>query len=439
MALARVFRRVKRTTPQRDESGIALFLVIGSMSILSILATEFTYLAQMNQGIAFDGVDQVKAHYVAKSGFKLSLLRLKAYMQVKKTISSLGGGAANAVPKQILEKIWSFPFLYPIPKELPGLTLVQKDAIEKFEKASGLEGSFSALIESESNRLNLNSIVAGFQAPTASPSPGASPSPTPTASSSPFNAVKAREALAEYFFRVLDTKFIADPDFAAENRDFRLEDFMDSLVGWIDRTYEPRNIGGKDDLPLKRAPVYSISELRMLPTLTDELYNLFAPTLTATRTTGLNINFINESTLRALVPNLLNEEVKLFFEYRDSQEADNFFKTPEDFFTYASENFSYFRNSPATIEAFKTGLTQRGIRLVTEESQFKITVRAQVNQAVRIYEAWVTLSDPSRSPTTPVAPGGGSVPGSSVGASPGIGLGPAVNDSGLKITFMRLY
>ena len=47
----------------------------------------------------------------------------------------------------------------------------------------------------------------------------------------------------------------------------------------------------------------------------------------------------------------------------------------------------YFHQSQAAIDQFKNNLIQRGIRLVTEETEFKVTVQAQVNQSVRLLEA----------------------------------------------------
>src|SRR4051812_9020825 len=83
----------------RDQSGIALFMVIAAITVLAILVTEFTYVAQVNQQMAFDGVNQIKAHYLAKTGLKLSLLRLKAYQHVKEALGQAGGGANQLLPK----------------------------------------------------------------------------------------------------------------------------------------------------------------------------------------------------------------------------------------------------------------------------------------------------------------------------------------------------
>jgi general secretion pathway protein K len=421
------------------ENGIALAMVLAAISVLSILVTEFTYIAQVNQKMAFDGLDQLKAHYLAKSGLKISLLRLKAYQNVKGVIGSLGGGdpkAKSAVPRQILDRLWSFPFLYPIPTNIPGLSLGDKEQIEKFQKESGLEGSFSALIESESSKYNLNMILAPFApnpAPTVTPTPGPSPTAAPR-----FNPEEARKSLSDYLFQILSKKVESDPEFADEYRDFRVDDLVDNIAAWADPTYERRTSSFKEKVPMKRGPFYSLSELHMIPGMDDRLYELFAPALTVSTTPGINVNTMKEPTLRALVPQITDEETKEFFKFRDSEEEDNSFKETEDFFKYLRDNISSFRHSEEQINQLKESLTKRHIRIVVDETEFKITVRAQVNQSTRLLEAWVTLTNPAGknpgakspfSPSAPIPP----PPGMTNGAT-----NPTPPDSGLRITFMRI-
>ncbi|MGK5084637.1 hypothetical protein WDW37_15180 [Bdellovibrionota bacterium FG-1] len=154
--------------PEHPEGGIALFMVMAAVSVLSILVTEFTYVAQVNQKMAFDGVDQLKAHYLAKTGLKISLLRLKAFQNITQYANGLAkaaGASTSLVPKAILDQIWSFPFFYPFPTNIPGMSTGDKERIEAFQKASGLDGRFSSVIESESSKYNLNMLLAGYAPP----------------------------------------------------------------------------------------------------------------------------------------------------------------------------------------------------------------------------------------------------------------------------------
>ena len=422
-------------------------MVISAVAILSLIVTEFTYIAQVNKRIAYDSLDQVKAHYLAKSGLKLSLLRLKAYDQINKLVgSSKAGSGIPSVPRSMLDKIWSFPFFFPIPTNLPGMSQGDKDKIAKFQNASNFDGKYSAVIQSESGKYNLNLILAQFNpkpAPSPSPSPsapGAIPPVTPgtTAGSGVFDPAKARESLTEYLSQILNNKNQDDPDFAAGYRDFRIEEFMDAVFSWADNTYEKRNSSGKEQIKMKKAPFYSVSELHMLPLIDDQLYELFTPGLTAATTPGINVNTITEATLRAIVPQMTVEETKKFFTDRDNEEEDNSFKDAEGFYKYLLTNVGSFRGSQVAIDQLKKSLAERHIQIVTEETQFKVTVQAVVNQSTCLTEAWVTLGATNQTGTpnpsssakaqAPGAPPAPSVPG---GAN-------SVADPGLKITFMRI-
>lgn len=439
----------------RDTSGIALFMVISAVSVLSILVTEFTYIAQINERMAYDGLDQLKAHYLAKSGIKFSLLRLKAYQQVKSLASTLGGGGGAtpagasgggaAIPGSLLNKIWNFPFFYPIPTEIPGLSPSDKDQIKKFQDSSGLEGKYSALIESESAKVNVNQFLEKFApspSPSASPSPKATgggaqqppPNPSPSAS---FNPAEARKNFSDYLYSIYNNKITNDQDFAAEYRDLRFDDLMDGLFAWADRTYQRTGNDSHDAIKAKKAPFYTLSELHMIPLMDDQLFNLFSPGLTVSLTNGININTMQETTLRALVPGMTDLEVKEFFNHRDATDADNTFNTPDDFYTYIQNSVAVFKQK-SRIDELKKDLAAKKIQLIIEETQFKITVQAQMNQAVRTIEAWVTLNPAPASPPTSNKPTNGGPP---LPPPPPPQNSAAANpppDSGLKITFMRI-
>ena len=408
-------------------------MVLAGMAILSVLVTEFTYVAQVNQKMAYDAADQVKAYYLAKSAMKVSLLRLKAYQNVKGFVAS-NAAAGGLIPKKVLEMIWNFPLAFPLPKELPGLTPIQKDLIQKFNDETGLEGSFTAQVESEGSRFNLNSILPGMSI--ATPSPSASPSPTntsapgdpsaPSPSPSPtFDKEAAHKSLNEYLTAIFNNKIQDDEEFSQAYRDYKLEELVDSILGWADRTYEARLYPRNHPVPLKGAPFYSVSELHQIPYMDDTLYDLFAPNLTVLSTSGINVNLMPEATLRALIPELTKEEVTEFFKFRDDPEKDNLFKTVDDFFTYMKTNVGYFRGSDTQVSEFRDNLKKRGLELVTENTTYRIVVRSTVRQATKNLEAWVQVTAKSNKSTPPPTTGGATT-------------APAKPDSGIRLLFMRI-
>lgn len=446
-------RKPKSPLPRRapDESGIALFMVLGAVAVLSVLVTEFTYITQVNQRMAYDGLDQLKAHYLAKSGYKIALLRLKAYQQVKALVSGQGGQLP--IPKGILEKIWNFPFFYPIPKNVPGMSAGDKDRIDKFMKESKLEGSYNSVIESESSRFNLNSIFAQFAGePGPSPSPSASASADmdaePNASPSPkasYNPDAARKSLHEYLVQIWDQKVQEDQDFAEENHDFHLDDFEDNLLAWSDVHYEQRRPHNLQTTKLKRAPFFTVDELHMVAPINDAIFNLFAPNFTAGTTPGINVNTLKEKTLKALFPAMLKEEVAEFFKFRDAPDKDNSFKDGEDFFTYLQGKVPSLGGEKG-IKLLRSDFEKRQLRFVAEESIFRINVEARVNQATRLLEAVVMLLPVKSTPTPSASPKAGeAIPPKPPAASPPLS-GPGMTDNdekgsaatGLKVIFMRI-
>lgn len=431
---------------RKNQSGVALFIVLAAMSILSVLVTEYVYVGQVNKRIAYEGLDQLKAFYLAKSGYKISLLRLKAYQIIK---AYLKGNGVDSVPNSVTDKVWSFPLFYPIPTEIPGLTPTQKESIEKFTKESNLEGNFSALIESESSKYNINSILKSYAyaLPSPSPSPtngsngnsasnndndtndpGARPSPSPTPT---FNVETARQSLQDYLAQLLYTKFRDDRDFADLYRDLRVEDLMDSIVNWADSTYESRK-PKRDDITAKKAPFYSLTELRLLPEVDDALYDLLSGALTTSITPGVHLNSMKAETLSSLVPQLTKEEVTEFFKFRDAPDKDNTFKKVDDFYNWLSENSVAFKSNSGAIDDLKKSFEKRNILLLIDEKTFRITVTAKIGTSEKVIQAWVELVEndpkaqatpPSSSGTLPVGPDGIVIRG----------------QSGLKITFMRVF
>lgn len=394
----------------KAQRGVALFMVLSAVGVLALLVTEFTYIAQISQQMAHDRLDQLQAFYQAKSAMKVSLLRLKAFKYAKDFLKNNSAGLPS-ISNQMLDQIWSFPFIFPLPTTIPGLTGSQKDQINAFQKESGLEGNFSAIIESESSRYNLNSLLAKF-APkkdqkgkeqdkpkgneeddksdkSEKPDTSAKPSGGQTEE---FNSDAARNSLSDLLFQTLNNKFQADEDFAGEYRDFKLEELVNNIIGWADKTYEVDTPSMRDSpIPFKKAPFYSITELHMIAPMDDKIYDLFQPVLTVSSTGGINVNTIAEDMLKALVPNLTEEEVDAFFKFRDSKEEDNHFKKADDFFNYLKEKVGYYSNKEDELENFKKKLDERNIRIITDENEFRITVRSQVNQANKLLEACVSL------------------------------------------------
>ncbi len=396
--LVQIFR--KQTI--KNERGIALFMVLASIGMLSVLVTEFTYLAQINQKLAYDRMDHLKAVYLAKSAYKLSLLRLKAYKTIKDFTDNKK--LPIQLPKKLIDMVWTFPLLYPLPTGLPGMTPSQKERMEKFNEESSLEGNFTSQIFSESSKLNLNMLLARYtpnekkkkkgsgNSSGNNNDPKTSKSPNPDKKNT-FKPEAARQSLKDFLTELMKKKFLSDDDFASEYQNFNLTDLVDNIYAWVDPKYE-RALGYREDRPTRKgAAFYSIDELHMVPGINDDLYQLFAPHLTTQVTPGININKIDSSMLKTLFPQFLEEEITEFFEFRDSIENDNQFKSVEDFYKYLSTNIASYRGGSSLIDEVKANFKKRNINLVVDEEVFNIKIRSNVNTAVVNLNAVVIISD----------------------------------------------
>jgi hypothetical protein len=404
-----------------DRHGVALFIVLASMATLGIFVSEITYVAAINQKLAYDRLDQVKAQALAKSGLRLSLLRIKAYSEIKKTIKKLGGDsgpASSMVPAALIEKIWSEPITVPFSGDVSSFPGSIKDALLKFRKESGMEGKLYISIRAQSSKFNLNSPLSAFArlekkgtTPTPSPSPGtAEPEGTPAA----FSPEQARALLGKQIQDSFQARFNENESFRDQYRNFRIEDLVEEIVAWADLSYDS-NREQSSPYPFKKAPFYHISELHHLPSMDDTLYELLSGQFQAGVSSKLNVNKIQENVLKALVPEITKDEIKKFFEVRDGtasgdeknagQEGQPF-KSADDFFRFLKDRVQYYMGSDGRIKDLKNGLTQRGIEIVTDETDFLVHVEATVNQTKKTLEAMVSLventaTEPSQDRTNP--------------------------------------
>ena len=448
-----------------NKQGVALFIVLTSMATLAIFLGEITYTSQINQKLAYDRLDQIKAHSLAKSGLRLSLLRIKAYSEIKKTVSKMakdkGASAADVsavLPKAVLEKIWSEPLTIPFSGDISSLPAGIKDALGKFRKDSGLEGKLYISIQAQSSKFNLNSLLPAF-ASNATPTPSPkkdrgetntntdTSTTTSTSTATSYDATAARTLLNEQLKDTFQKKFEEDEKFRDQYRNLKIDDLSEEIIGWADLSYQSQHVE-QTNYPFKKAPFYHISELHYLPSVDDDIYELIAPQFTAGVSSGINVNTINEVVLKALVPLMTAEEVKKFYEFRDGtgssdansntksnsatdggngSQEDNSFKTPDDFFKYIKEKVAAFGNSDSKVDEFKKNLTQRGIAIITDENNFIVRIEATVQQTKRTLEAMVTIieDNPKKDKNKTPPP---------VNTSPGE---TAVERSNIKITQLR--
>ncbi len=316
-----------------------------------------------------------------------------------------------------------------------------------------MEGKLYISIQAQSNKVNLNSTLQAFAA-VATPTPSsekatspsapkggtagsdANPTPTPIV----FSPDQARQSLTQQIKDTFQKKSDEDEHFRDEYRNYRIEDLTEEILAWSDLSYES-NHEQSTNLKFKKAPFYHISELNFLPAMDDAIYDLLSEQFTAGVSSTINVNSVRESVLKALLPQMTKEEVTKFFEYRDGKAEnaaeDNKFKSADDFYNYLKGKVQFFMGSETRVTDLKNGLTQRGIQIITEESNFLIHIEATVQQTKKTLEAMVSLVDPGSNTPPPQPAQNPQNPSQKNPQSP---VTPSVNTgdrSNLKITQLR--
>ena len=406
---------------KNKSSGIALLLVIAMISVLSLLVKESIIVSQVHQKIAFNSLNQLKAFYLAKSAYKLSLLRLKAYKQVKSFVSSLGDNAP--ISQSLIEKIWNTPLIFPVPSG--AISEVRLQAFKELEEKLEFPGSFNAQITSESSKFNLNSILF-FDKNENNKKSDTSKNKDDSKSTSNSNndesktkkvIVDTRESLYEIVTRIVNTKLDTDEEFSDRYKHFKFDQLINDIIAWIDLTFNHPSPNRNHYIPYKRAPIYSITELHMIKSMDDTLYDIFNDYFTVnSNNNGMNVNKLESNILQALFF-FTEEELS---DYKDYFEEGESFKNVSDFCKYLHENISYYYSFEDESEVCSE-FEKHGIKLsVSSEkgSFFKISVISEVEGVKKSIDAWVNIdNDKKKVVRTNV---------------------PTKSGSGIIVTFMRL-
>lgn len=380
---------------KKSESGVALFMVISTLTLLALLVAELTYSTQVHSRLAYNSIDILKATYLAKAAYRLSLVRLSAYQQVKKFLNEPNNKIASAlIPANMIEQLWNFPFQYPIP-ELENSLISQKDSIAKFKKQSGLPGEFSATIFAESSKLNLNQLLIK-EAPVKSQSNTSQKSGSNSANIGQAGTAPAdfKQLLQPMIQSLIDQKRNEDTAFAETYRYLNAADLIAAIEAYIFPNSPPSNLPGFQPVPPKEGPFYSITELHLIPGIDDEIYNLISPALTVYSTPGININTISKKALISLIPTLTEEDAENFLAKRDDPDVGKPWSDVNEF-------WKALQDTPAgrDLQEIQDRLRQANIQLITSDETFRIQVRATVGLATRYLDAVVRLN--ANAPSAP--------------------------------------
>ncbi|MCO5141525.1 MAG: type II secretion system protein GspK [Oligoflexia bacterium] len=391
----------------RNEKGIAMMMALVTMLLLSILAAELVYETQVYNGIVFRQRDQFRAKLLARSGLRLGLLQLKAAKKAKEQAKNLGLGDSQ----KLTDEIWKTPLILPPPTP-PGLGVAETQALEAFQKSLGLNGTISINILGESDRLSLNNLMwitndlakntglggtGSSGGDTGGAGAGATGGTAVAAQITPEKAQEIRDKMKQSYIDLvnglLDQKREADEEFRNSHSSTNGETLIGNLLAWMDEKI--KDDGDNRDkkeyyqrveptpYAIKNAPLYSLSELSMIKGFDDTITGLFMETFTTGVSYGLNINKIPVSFIRALIPELGEEEAQRIIDRRQDETLGGPYKDENDFWSYVETIGRY--------DDAKNRLQSQGIKFLVDETSYRININIKSGD---VFKNWVAHIGP---------------------------------------------
>lgn len=304
----RIRRRV-RGKRAKSRRGVALILVLGSLVILTVFATELQERTASTMAASVADRDGVKAEYHARSSINLTRLLIATEPLVRKAIDPLARIALKKPLSQIA--VWEFTDLVLGPfndaAHSQQFSEVTQVPIES-GKNLGLTGGFfeRPVVVPEEGLININSAAAGD-------------SKSARDLGQSLLGTFGLPAFHEYFEEPdADGQYSDPPSICSAIMDWSDFDEVGARCDQLGNTSSNATQGGEDNyyqtLGLsylrKNAPFDSIEELRLIRGVSDDFWANFVDpdptnprkrTMTVWGSGKVNVNAANEQTLLALV------------------------------------------------------------------------------------------------------------------------------------------
>lgn len=431
-----------------NQRGVALLMVLGSITFLSVLLAYFTSETQMNKLRIFNTQDRMQARLNAEAGLNFALARLRLYKEAYNTIEK----NKQIDKKQIdsIDLIYSIPFIYPLslPKEA---SIVERTAVEKFMKNSLIQGQIRVTIDNISHLINLNLLRIPEPPPPQSPPtspmsspfpplpgtqgfpPGTPENPLPPTPDIPYppngpNGQNGKDPktieneLTSLLKNAIDAKKEEDQAFKDRYRNLEVQTLMNELKYFVNskKLTEQEQLNDRGEvenrfsaakITPKFAPITSLSELYLLPSWNDDIIDLIKNEITAQGQVFLDLNNLTKNQLKMIIPSIDDEQTKKFFHYRDGNtetgEEEHKFEDLNDFKKYIVETASILTNEK--FDEMIQDLKLSGIELGVRPTLFRIISTGQYHDTTLTITAIVSLPAKPQ-PRQSSMPNGGGTP-----------------------------
>ena len=390
--------------PLLGQQGVAILFVMTAIILLTTILTDFSFETQINKLRAYNSQDQLQARLNAEAGLKLSLIRLELY-QVARNLMEKNKRIKKSVSVRELNEIWNIPFLYPMPLGAE-TKLVAKLAIEKFMNDSLLEGEIVAEIRNASHLINLNLLrMAKPQIKTYHHNRERETEEDSSSVDLDKMILNLEQRLVELFRQKFDRRLEDDDEFSKKYSDVSPEALIKEIKFYISDAHkefgaeveEIRALYAADGIPVKHAPLEGLSELYLMRGWDDELVDMIKQEVTVHGVVAIDLNEITEPGLRLLIPEIDDEQVKDFFEYRNDPKVPSPFNSLDDFKSYIVHTAKILSSSEMTLRIKK--FSEAGIQFGVHGSLFQVISTGRYGRSEYTLHAFIEI--PIR-PTPPV-------------------------------------
>lgn len=286
----------------KSQKGVALLLAMTSLILMVYIASEVSKDSALEYVVNSQEINRIKAYYAARNSVDLALLRIKVYQQLAGM--QLPGGFAQEV-----DQIWKFPFGWPLPI---GTTMSSsdKESSEEKSKAALFDGEYDQIISDEGSKIDINDL--------------ASPSEV------------LRTTTSNQLLNIFEQKIESEDVFRNNYQNYNFTELINRITDWM--TDNPNNLSknggdkrnafhdlGVDDYPPNRG-FRTIDELRLVPGMTDEFFDLISQQITIYGMKSINPNLSTAKVLKSLDKGINDESVAAALERREDPDKGGPFK-----------------------------------------------------------------------------------------------------------------
>jgi type II secretory pathway component PulK len=272
-----------RPRPRRQKRGVALVIVIASVTILSVFAAEFAFNTRVYFYMANNTRERIQAYYNARSATRISLLVIDSFDLIK---SVMGGMPGTKLAGNNLE-LWRFACKFAEVFSHGKLDLMGFEVLDMKEvEGVGGVGNFGCEITPEDGRVNISRVM----------------------------SIQEKQTVFKELYAIFRNHYRDTMD---DEIDRDLAEAVARVIDWADpdqnqTVLDPTGLtvtegGAEDDnygefgYEIKNAKFDSLPELHLVEGIEDDMYCKFADKLTVYDTFKLNVNTADIEVIKALL------------------------------------------------------------------------------------------------------------------------------------------